>query len=555
MIEDANTLESGIRLETDLCIVGAGAAGITLALQFEHRRERVLLLESGGLRPERATQALYEGAIAAGSPHPPLARYRRRVFGGSTQIWGGRCVPFDPIDFETRPWAPGSAWPFSYADILPFYENAAELCETGEFAFSAPAAFPAGMQNPLFPSGLDHFSETSIERFSCPTNFAARYGRRLKAARNITVLLHANATEICTTADGSAVAALSVKTLAHRHLVVHAKNTVLAAGGLEVPRLLLVSRDRHPHGIGNANDQVGRNYMTHIAGTIGEITLPAGAPRPIFYQRAADGAYCRRRFALTETAQRELQVGNFIARLHHPRLHDPAHRTGALSAVFLAKPFIGFEYASRLHGQTRLSIAARVAHARNILGDLPGVAAFAAHWLRHRTLAARKFPSLAVHPRHGRYSLDFHAEQAPNPESRITLTDAYDALGLPKIHLDWRPSEADFRTVGISLAALASDFAKSRCASLHYDPADVAISVVRDGAYGGHHIGTARISLSPRDGVVDANCRVHGMKNLFIAGSAVFPSSSQANPTLTIVAMTLRLAERLMQKEKEEVLF
>jgi choline dehydrogenase-like flavoprotein len=315
-----------------------------------------------------------------------------------------------------------------------------------------------------------------------------------------------------------------------------------------VPRLLLTSRDHHALGIGNGYDQVGRHYMTHIAGTIGEV-VPGGGKRPFLgYERADDGVYCRRRFALAEASQQALGVGNFIARLHHPRLGDPAHRSGALSAVYLARPFIDYEYASRLHGQGRQQALGLAGHLRNVALDLPGVAGFGLHWLRRRRLAARKYPSLVVHPRSGLYSLDFHAEQAPNPDSRVSLLRERDRLGMPKLHVDWRMCAADLRTVRLSLAALAEDFTRSGCAVLRYDASEILDAVQRDGAYGGHHIGTARMSVSPREGVVDATCRVHGMKNLYIAGSAVFPTSSQANPTLTIVAMALRLASQLAGK-------
>jgi choline dehydrogenase-like flavoprotein len=553
MIIDANEIETGAHIDADLCIVGAGAAGIALALQFEQRAEKVLVLESGGWQADAATQALYEGSVSPASTHPPLTRYRRRAFGGSTGIWGGRCVPFDPIDFEPRDWMPGGDWPFRFGALLPYYRQAAKLCEAGDFAFTVDAAFPRGMRAPLQGFRGRHFTDAQIERFSCPTDFARRYGGRLKQAVNVTVMLHANVVKLATRVDGNSVETVQVETLQGRHFQVRAGHFVLAAGGLEVPRLLLASRDTHALGLGNAYDQVGRHYMTHIAGTIGDI-IPANGRVPFLdYERSDDGVYCRRRFALTEAAQRELGVGNFIARLHHPRLRDPAHRTGTLSAVYLARPFIAYEYARRLNGEGQLPAKGLMRHMRNVALDLPSVTAFAVEWFLRRKLAARKFPSLVVHPRSGVYSLDFHAEQAPNPDSRVTITRERDRLGVPKLHVDWRLSAADVRTVRLSLAALAADFSDSGCASLRYDPADIIDAVQRDGAYGGHHIGTARMSASPRDGVVDEACRVHGVKNLYIAGSAVFPTSSQANPTLTVVAMALRLADALKEVGCQDV--
>jgi len=544
MITDARHIETGSVLCCDICIVGGGAAGIALALQFEHGRQDILVLESGGRRSDPATSALTRGNVTGILPHPPLHRFRRRAFGGATAIWGGRCVPFDASDFEHRPWMPGKPWPIAYAALLPYYAKAASLCETGDFAFTAKAVSGRGMRPVLPDFEPGYFTDDTIERFSCPTDFAARYGSRLKNAQNIRILLHANVTEIRTTANGAAADWLPVATLSGRKFAVRAKKFVLASGGLETPRLLLASRDHQARGIGNAFDQVGRCYMTHLAGTIGHVTLSEDAPVPFNgYERSDDGVYCRRRFALTARAQHALRCGNAIARLHHPSLSNPAHRSGALSAVQLARPFISFEYGTRLY---RHSACAMLGHVRNVAQDASGAAGFAAHWLRHHSFAARKYPSLVAAPRAGGYSLDVHAEQAPNPDSRVMLGHERDALGMQKLVVDWRCMDIDAHTLRASLFALSSDLARGSSARLVLDDDEIDTMISREGAYGGHHIGTARMATSPRDGVVDENCRVFGMENLFVAGSAVFPTSGQANPTLTIVALAVRLKEAVL---------
>ncbi len=544
MIADARRIETGSVLSCDICIVGAGAAGIALALQFEHRRETILVLESGGVRSRSATHALTKGSVTGVLPHPPLHRFRRRAFGGATAIWGGRCVPFDPSDFSHRPWMPGKPWPIAYEALLPYYAPAAALCEIGDFAFTAQDTNQHASHPTLPDFEPGYFTNDTIERFSCPTNFASRYGSRLNAAKNIQILLHANVTEIHTAPNGAVAKSLSVATLSGRRFAVRAKTFVLAAGGLEIPRLLLASRDHHAHGIGNAFDQVGRCYMTHLAGTTGKITLPENMPPPFNgYERSDDGIYCRRRFALTARAQRALRCGNAIARLHHPSLSDPSHRSGALSAIQLAKPFISFEYGSRLKGA---SAQAMLRHVRNVVQDFSGAAGFAAHWLYRHALAARKYPSLVAAPRAGAYSLDVHAEQAPNPDSRVMLGHERDALGMQRLVIDWRCMDIDTHTLRASLFALSSDFARGGSARLLLEHDEIDTMILREGAYGGHHIGTARMAASPRDGVVDEDCRVFGVHNLFIAGSAVFPTSGQANPTLTIVALALRLKEAVL---------
>jgi choline dehydrogenase-like flavoprotein len=171
---------------------------------------------------------------------------------------------------------------------------------------------------------------------------------------------------------------------------------------------------------------------------------------------------------------------------------------------------------------------------------------FAWHLLRDRRLAKRKFPSIIVKSKANLYSVDFYAEQQPNPASRVTLDNAaLDALGMPRLHIDWRYSAGDVDTVGRAMELLTDEFARTGVGTLQYDPQEVETEITRDGALGGHHIGTTRMGSNPRDSVVDVNCRVHGVSNLFIASSATFPTSGQANPTLTLVALSLRLAEHL----------
>lgn len=545
MLLDASDLADGCALESDICIVGAGAAGIALALQLIDSPVDVLVLEAGGAGAEPRTQALYAGDVADTRLHPPPDRYRERRFGGSTTTWGGRCVPFDPIDFERREWIAHSGWPIGHDTLLPYYARANRLCEAGEFAYDSGSAFRGGTSPLIAGFVSDDFSIDTLERFSCPTDFGRRYGQRLNAAPNLRVLLHANVTALRLDRLGGYVAAAEVATLTGKRFVVRARHYVLAAGGLEVARLLLASRDVHAQGLGNAHDQVGRYYMCHLAGTIGDLSLRPGTAVQYGYQVSDEGIYCRLRFALRASGQRRLRSGNFIARLHHPRITDPAHRSGALSLLYLAKPFIPYEYAKRLHGDDTGGLRTWLAHARNLLRDPGQAIAFAWQMLTQRRLAERKFPSIIVRPRSGRYSLDFHAEQEPNPLSRVTLSDEVDALGVPRLRIDWRYTRADVDTVQRALAALARSFAASGVGRFDYDPRAVEAEMLRYGAYGGHHIGTARMGSDPRRSVVDGDCRVHGVHNLYVAGAATFPTSSQANPTLTLVALALRLAEHL----------
>ncbi|HMA06506.1 MAG TPA: FAD-dependent oxidoreductase, partial [Ramlibacter sp.] len=280
MIRDADSVPNGACLRPDVCVVGGGAAGIALALSLTGRGLQVLLLEGGHAAHHAPTQSLYDGEVADERLHSPPDRYRQRRMGGSTTTWGGRCMPFDAIDFETRTQVPDSGWPISLQDLLPFYPQANALAEAGRFSYDASEAL--GETAPPMIRGFDSplVRTNGLERFSCPTDFGRRYARRLKVAPDIDVLLGANCTAIRLQPDGRAVRELEVATLAGRRFSVAARACVLAIGGLETARLLLASRDIAPAGVGNDHDVVGRYYMCHIAGNVGTLVVN-GAPQNV----------------------------------------------------------------------------------------------------------------------------------------------------------------------------------------------------------------------------------------------------------------------------------
>ncbi len=549
MILSAQDLADGEILQADICIVGAGAAGIAMALELIDSKLDVLLLESGGFDFDAQTQALYEGSVTDERMHSLPVRFRQRQFGGSTTIWGGRCMPLDAIDFERRDYVPHSGWPISLDDLTPFYPKANRICEAGEFAYTASTAFSRPIRPMIEGFKSENFTDEALERFSCPTDFGARYRHRLKAARNVRVVLNANVTSIRLNEAGDRVDALRVQTLSGRTFLAKAQDFVLATGGLEVPRLLLASRDRQPHGIGNTHGVVGRYYMCHLAGTIG--TLRFNCPASSIhhgYDISNEGIYCRRRLALLPAMQRSLRLGNFIVRLHHPRILDPAHKNAVLSLLLLARIFVPYEYAKRLYGPEKMSFLQWLQHLGNIAAQPFDAFSFAWHMLRDRKLADRKFPSIIIRSSANLYSLDFHSEQQPNAESIVSLGSGSDVFGVPRLNIDWRYTKGDLDTVRGALVLLASDLKRTGVGELAYDQDSVEMEMTRYGAYDGHHIGTARMGVDPRSSVVDANCQVHGLQNLFIASAAVFSTSGQANPTLTIVALALRLAAHLKLK-------
>jgi choline dehydrogenase-like flavoprotein len=527
----------------DVVVVGAGAAGLTFADALIGSGLSVLVLEAGRTQPTRADREPLEGSLADAAAHPWLHHYRLRAAGGASRIWGGRCVPFDPIDFEARPWTPGPGWPFGLSELTPYYERAQVAAEAGVFDYDPGTALP-GRPAALAP-GLDGpLIRTTLERFSRPTDFFRRFLPRLRRDPHVHLLTQAPVTAVRLTRDGRSVDHLEVLRPDREVRRLRARRYVLATGGLETVRLLLASDDVKGCGVGGDSGRLGRYYMCHLAATAGVIRFRRPQAVAYDYERDAEGVYVRRRIALTAQAQRKIGGLNTIFRTHLPDPADPSHGDAILSAMFLVKDAILAEYSRRMR-EVAPTLEDRLAHIGNVVADPVRLARFAQDWVRRRTLANRKLPSVVLGSTNGVYALEFNAEQAPNPDSRITLTDARDSQGMRRLHVDWRSCELDMLSLERSYALLASELARSGAGELDYTPGEPTEAARKAGALGGHHLGGARMSRSPKDGVVDPHCRVHGLANLYLATSAVFPTSSQANPTLTILALSLRLADRL----------
>ncbi|WP_185961544.1 GMC oxidoreductase [Telmatospirillum sp. J64-1] len=543
MILDGRTLPDGIFFAGDVAILGAGPAGITLALELMGKGLKILLIEAGGPDQRNRDLSSFQGEIPENSAHPSLNLYRTQGLGGTSTIWGGRCVPFDPIDFEPRAHIPDSGWPISYESMLPWYERAMSYCEAGPFRFRVEQALgeKAAPMVPDFHS--PDVQQHELERFSCPTDFGRRYGALLRKAPDITTILWAACTAIERSPSGEAIEALTLRTPAGRQFQVRARHYVLATGGLETPRLLLANK------IGG--DNVGRYYMCHIEGKAATARFRPGSKIVFAYEPDRHGIYVRRVFSFPPALQRQLGMTNLILRFEPPVIADPGHGSPVLSALYLAHSLIRPEYGVKLaargyRDQASRSAAIRIGrHGMNVLRGAPQLACFAVDWARRRWLARRKLPYLAITARDGTYNLDYNAEQVPNPDSRVSLTNEQCPLGLPRIRVDWRVSSIDLDGVVTAHRHLAARMEESGIGQLTVDEEAIRHAYK---PMGGHHIGTARMAEDSSRGVVDRNCRVFGTENLYIAGSATFPTSSHANPTLTIVAMAARLAGHLQAK-------
>jgi choline dehydrogenase-like flavoprotein len=529
--------------DIDVCIVGGGAAGLTLADALTGSGLTVLVLEAGGLKQTPAAQDAYRGEVVDPASHPWLEHFRVRAIGGASRAWGGRCLPFDPIDFEQRDWVPGPGWPIGLQSLEEDYRLAQIAAEAGPFDYDPASALP-GAQAELAP-GLDGPRiVTRLERFSRPTNFWTRFREALAGDPAVHVLMDAPVLAVRLTPDGGTVDHLDVRSSDGATVEIRACHYVLAAGGLETVRLMLASDDVKPGGVGGDSGHLGRHYMSHIAATAGQVVFADPAHVAFDYAVDAAGVYVRRRLTLTAQAQRELKCLNVAFRTHLPDPSDPSHRDAILSAMYLVKDLVLYEYSRKLR-ERRPTTGLIARHIGNVARDPLALARFSRRWIEKRILAERKLPSVVLGSANGTYALEFHAEQTPNPDSRLTLSDARDQLGQRRLRVDWRMSETDVLSLQKAYSVLAEELVRTGTGVLNYDPETVAERARAEGAYGGHHIGAARMSASPEDGVVDSQCRVHGVGNLHIASAAVFPTSGQANPTLTLLALTLRLAARL----------
>lgn len=551
MLVDARTAMPEAKPGFDLIIVGGGAAGITLALAMRGTGLRVALIEAGGDRFSAEAQQFLAADSVAPTTHSPTHMYRQRLFGGSTALWGGRCIPFDPIDFEQRPWLEAAQWPMPHAEVARHLPEALRIAEAGLPQFDAETALP-GEPLPL----VDGVASSDvvldrIERFSKPSHFGKVWRAALEAAQDVTIYIHAPVTQILIDDHGRARGVRSV--VDGRVIELAAPRVVLAVGGIETARLLLASHDTRPAGLGNGHDLVGRYYQCHLEGEVGHLQFlaPARDVR-LDYSRSHDGIYCRRYIWLSPEAQRRDHLAGLVLRPGHPTIVDPRHRNPVLSAMYLVKNFIVPEYARKMtalehkiRAGHRSGLSYYGAHVANIVRGAPRLAVFGTDWLRRRTLATRKLPSVVLPDPRGLYPADVNAEQEPNFVSRITLGDARDALGMPRVKIDWRATSADYDRLNRSLHTVAAALAPS--GTVRYDLEGVDAARLRDliVPIGGHHIGTARMAATPAQGVCDVNAEVFDTPGLFIAGAAAFATSGFANPTLTLMALTLRLADYL----------
>jgi choline dehydrogenase-like flavoprotein len=483
MLHDLNESWSRIsEAQYDVCICGTGPAGITTARKLASRGRRVLLIEGGGTSFSDESQNLYNGKNI-GRPYWFLeVGGRLRYFGGTSNHWTGRCGIFDAIDFEQREYFGMPGWPISRQEVMACLEEAQDILDISGKKLT-PFRDPQFETSSFVQSGYG---------LSAPTRFSEKYGAELAKSDMIDMYYNANLVDIRLHDNLNQVKELIVENFANRKITISAKSYVLALGAIETARILLNSDRQVEGGVGNRTGMVGRCFMEHLNVDIGRFIVTD----PTFWQRK------NVELAPTETFLRENNVGNGI--IAFGANSEPVSY-GKLRVI---KQFLR---------ETGCALPDMAALVRGIVDfDCPGDGLVTSM-----------------------------IEQTPNPSSCISLSSDVDRFGLRRAQLDWELNDRDRRTIRILATNAAQEMAKLNRARVQLAPfitdRDLEIDV------GGHchHMGTTRMAANPKFGVVNEDCRVHELQNLYLIGSSVFPSGGGTNPTLTIVLLALRLGEHL----------
>jgi choline dehydrogenase-like flavoprotein len=558
MIADAATVDNGATLTADLVVVGSGPAGIAVALEVATAGYHVLLVESGRETFSREIQKLADAAEWDRDLHAPMSLTNRRQVGGASVIWGGRCVPYDPVDFDRRAFV-GEEWPVSYTELLPYFQRACDWLACGRAVFDATVI--DDLPKTLVPGLVDGEVRTStLERWSVPMNFGKHYERRLRASDRVRLVTGLTCTQIVCRQGESRVDRLECRTLEGKRIAVRARAYVVACGGLESTRLLLASPGPADTAIGNHSDHLGRWYMAHVEGVVANVRFRTPPHATLYgYERDVDGVYVRRRFSFTREFQREHELPNIAAWLANPDLADARHRNGGLSFAYLAlasplgplfapeaqrRSLTGEAIPGAPYGAAEKSPLRQ--HVANMIRDGGSTSRFVLHFGMRRFLSRqRRVPGFFAYSPSNVYPLQYHAEHMPNRESRATLASERDALGMPKLKLDLRFTDQDVNGVARSHQHWDHYLRRTGCGHLEFVHDDLQAAIWDRIGGGFHQVGTTRISARAEDGVVDPDLAVHGVGNLFVASSSAFVTSSQANSTFMIMVFAVRLAEHL----------
>ncbi|MDO5102844.1 MAG: GMC family oxidoreductase [Lautropia sp.] len=546
MLINTNEITSGSVIDTDICIIGGGAAGITMGLAFEKAGVDCVILESGGFSRDEATADLYRGS-SVGIPYDFADGTRSRFLGGSSNCWGGFCRPWDQSAFDHRSWVNASGWPIGREELEPFYLRSHKILNVPTQEYRAEQwvgmgnepAQGLGKDFPVkatrFP--VDHEKvEEIISQFSPPLKLGEAYRQDLRDAKHVHVYLKANVVDIQCNPWGGAVESVRVRTLKGVSATVRAKTFILAAGGIENARLLLASNRQHSAGLGNRYDLVGRYFQDHPRFLNGEVEFTeAYQNNPLFdikFHCIVDDliigdAKISGQLRLPYAVQK--QHGLLDAQVWFRSLYA-GEGTDVVRALYRMRQRVRGKWSPRIGLGSDLGII--FSHPLDS----------ASYVVAHSTSSRRMVRSV---------TMEMIAEPEPDYNSRVMLGDDIDALGMRRAKIDWRLTQRVRDTVDTTFELIARELEDKNIARVKLGPRvnDTGWPSDLEGTY--HHMGTTRMHDSPRHGVVDRNCQVHGVGNLYIAGSSVFPTSSSNHPTMTLVALALRLSDRLVAERRQ----
>lgn len=510
---DARTLEDGTLIEGDICIIGAGAAGISMAMEWMNTPYKVILLEGGGFEYDAGVQDLYRGENI-GRKYHPFEHSRLHFFGGTTNHWGGFCSPFDAIDFEKRDWVPYSGWPINREDLDVYYGRANKWIELGPNEYDVAyweENHPGHNRLPFDESRV----WTKMWQLSAPLRFGKRYRKEIEQSPNIHLYTYANVCAINANEGVSSIEELDIKSHNGNVHRVKARHYVLACGAVQNARLLLASNHQVSAGLGNDNDLVGRFFMDHPEVKSAYISFPKGRGLDLYmFAQNYMTIKAHGELALSPELQKEHRVLNGTAGFREPVTDLVAYEpTGGTFDMF-ENPEASL---------TWIDNAVKYVYSGNAKIDTENFETF--------VLLTR-------------------LEQAPDPNSRIVLSNEKDALGVPRIKVDWQLGELEKRSIRTLYEVIGEEAGRNGIGRIKLmdwllDDDTTWPSILGSGW---HQMGTTRMHSDPKQGVVDANCKVHGLENLFVAGSGAFTTGGAANPTLTIVALTIRLSDHLKEK-------
>ena len=503
MFIDGRSLPLGEALDADIAIVGAGAAGITLARALAGSGIRVALIESGGLEWSQEAQDLAAGDLGE-QTYGSLDTVRLRQFGGTTGHWGGWCRELDTVDFEPRAHVPLSGWPIRKSDIAEYYLAAQPILQLGDARYHESDKVASELKAKL-PIPPDGDIQPVLFEMSPPTRMGELYRAEIERADGVTAYLNLTVTDIRVSDDARRVTSLMLSRDGGGPVEMTVQQVVLACGGMSNPQMLLSADSQVRGGLGNARDQVGRYFAEHpiLIGYGAILTFGEPAGGPFAFSDIQHGA---QRYRLAFQPSDEMRLSN--------------ERLSALITIEPPGPAFNPDTSAFTTWDERW------------YGPQDDVLAI---------MAAQGATSARVHV------LNAGIETRPNADSRITLTGKRDRFGMRQIKFDWKLTDTDLEDYLANLADFGRAVVRSGAGIVRVAP-DARERYPAETAWGHHHMGATRMGDDPATSVCDRDCRVHGLANLWLGGSSVFTTPGASNPTLTIVALALRLADRLKQE-------